>query len=619
MRHSAHAITTAIVIVALGLSGCSNPATPEVAESDIPRATESAQSVEELLTASHLKAIDHTKWQYNAQDDVYWQTGLQYASKPADPQQATLGVYVPGKFMQATQNPDGTFTATVNLDATVGNFTGANAPWILPVNTPGYSAITAPTGYVSDAKAFTDQGMVYVVAGARGRDNGAPAGVTDLKAAIRYVRANADHLAGDATTVYVYGMSGGGGQGAILGASGDSELYTPYLQAIGAANGVSDAITGVMAWCPITSLDYANEAYEWQFGAAREGLEEGNQELSNGLAEAFATHLNNLQLTDSSGQVLSLKPSSTGIFQAGSYYQYLKTEIENSLNTFLGSTTFPTTVPARQGPGGGQPPGGTGAQGDGPPGAMTGQGHGNAGPTGASSGASSGSSPGASSGGNGQGDGVRHNKPSSGLDLTGKTFANAEAYIAALNANGQWVTYDAATQRATITSIKDFVRNMKAPTKDVGAFDALDASQPENVLFGYGDGKGAHFDPTMAALLESTQYADDYNADLTKTDGLGTPVGTRMNMYNPMYYLNRAYQGYESSKVAPKWRIRSGISQSDTALSVETNLALALSKYSGVNEVDFAAVWGQGHTMAELTGDPIENFINWVKAQESQE
>ena len=107
MRHSAHAITTAIVIVALGLSGCSNPATPEVAESDIPRATESAQSVEELLTASHLKAIDHTKWQYNAQDDVYWQTGLQYASKPADPQQATLGVYVPGKFMQATQNPDG--------------------------------------------------------------------------------------------------------------------------------------------------------------------------------------------------------------------------------------------------------------------------------------------------------------------------------------------------------------------------------------------------------------------------------------------------------------------------------------------------------------------------------
>jgi hypothetical protein len=54
-----------------------------------------------------------------------------------------------------------------------------------------------------------------------------------------------------------------------MSASGDSELFTPYLTALGAAmtdaNGktISDAVAGAMAWCPITSLDYANAAYEW--------------------------------------------------------------------------------------------------------------------------------------------------------------------------------------------------------------------------------------------------------------------------------------------------------------------------------------------------------------------
>ena len=29
-------------------------------------------------------------------------------------------------------------------------------------------------------------------------------------------------------------------------------------------------------------------------------------------------------------------------------------------------------------------------------------------------------------------------------------------------------------------------------------------------------------------------------------------------------------------------------------------------------DVDFATVWGQGHTMAERTGSSTENFIAWV-------
>ena len=53
-----------------------------------------------------------------------------------------------------------------------------------------------------------------------------------------------------------------------MGATGDSQLYFEYLESIGAAmldddgNYISDAISGAMCWCPITALDYADEAYE---------------------------------------------------------------------------------------------------------------------------------------------------------------------------------------------------------------------------------------------------------------------------------------------------------------------------------------------------------------------
>lgn len=76
----------------------------------------------------------------------------------------------------------------------------------------------------------------------------------------------------------------GGAQSALLGAIGDSEEYEPFLTAIGAVSGVSDAVTGSMCWCPITELDYADEAYEWNLGSTRTDLTEQEQTLSNGMA-----------------------------------------------------------------------------------------------------------------------------------------------------------------------------------------------------------------------------------------------------------------------------------------------------------------------------------------------
>ena len=203
----------------------------------------------------------------------------------------------------------------------------------------------------------------------------------------------------------------------------------------------------------------------------------------------------------------------------------------------------------------------------------------------------------------------------SGLSLSG-TYETAQDYIATLNADGEWVSYDADTNTAEITSIDAFVKAFKTASKSLGAFDQLDEGQGENELFGYGDGSGAHFDATLAAILETlgNDAAADYAKDLSTTDSVGNTAETRLNMYTPLYYLLESSEGYGTSEVAQYWRIRTGITQSDTALSTEVNLALALENYQGVEDVDFETVWGAGHTQAERTGDSTTNFIEWVNA-----
>ena len=603
---------------ALVLSGCSNGAagngsTAALTEAETERAGETA--------VTSLPQIDSTKWQYNSDDKVYWQTGISYCENPADEDYETLGIFVPAAYMNAKENGDGTFTCEINSHATVQGYTADSAPIVIPVNTPGYSAMAAPTDYVTDSASYTNAGFIYVAAGCRGRDAGAPAGVTDLKAAIRYIRYNDGVIPGDVDRVFSFGMSGGGAQSALLGATGDSREYEPYLTAIGAVSGVSDAVTGSMCWCPITELDYADEAYEWNLGNTRTDLAEQEQTLSNQMAEAFAKYINELGLKDSSGNVLTLTESEDGIYQSGTYYEYLKGVVETSLNNFLEDTAFPYTIETGKGPQGGQMPGGApqdengtsddmqkgdaqadGKQGDRPDGNAV---QGGKTPNGDA----------APDTGNGTPDfyamdGVDRKLSTGGVTLSG-TYETAQDYIDALNADGTWVNYDSAANTATITSIADFTNACKRASKGIGAFDALDESQAENTLFGYGDGTTSHFDATLAELLKDDEtYGAAFTEAMEKTDSQGNTVTERGNMYNPLYYLSGYYDGYQKSTVADYWRIRTGIAQSDTSLTTEVNLALALKNYGA--DVDFATIWGEGHTMAENTGDSTTNFIEWV-------
>lgn len=542
-----------------------------------------------------LARIDGAKWQYNEDDGVYWQVGIPYCANPASEKYETLGVFVPESYMTASDNGDGTYTCKINTGGAVNGYTAASAPIVIPVDTPGYSAMSAPSAYVSDAAQYTGAGFIYVKAGCRGRDDGAPAGVTDLKAAIRYIRYNNGIIPGDSDSIFSFGMSGGGAQSALVGATGNSDMYTPYLNAIGAVSGVSDAVKGSMCWCPITNLDIANEAYEWNMGVTRSGLDKDMQALSDGLAAAFADYINEIRLTSENGTVLLLEQGDDGSYTKGSYYDYIKSVIEQSLNNFLSDTEFPYTKQAS---------GGFGGRGGGMPSFADGE----------KPDFANGEAPGETKN-------DTENLPIEAVDgitrtnqteqqTEAVTYNTAEDYIESLNGSTAWIVYDKNANTATISSVEDFVKACKNASKDVGAFDALDASQGENTLFGYGDGKGAHFDPIMAKLLENSEYAEAYNTDIARTDALGKSVEYRLNMYTPMYFIDDMYDGYKTADTAKYWRIRTGINQGDTALATEVNLALALKAFGA--DVDFETVWGMAHVEAERTGSSNDNFIAWV-------
>lgn len=488
---------------------------------------------------TNLSKPDMTKWCYIEDNDIYYQAEIGYCETPADERYEQLAIFVPGAYMDATDNGDGTFTCELNTGAELNGYTAENAPVAMQIYTPAYAAAEALTeelishnrALTEEIAEYTSQGLVYACPGCRGINEGAPSGVADLKAAIRYLRYADDVIPGDAESIFVFGMSGGGAQAAILGASGDSELYDPYLEATGAVQGVSDSVKGAMAWCPVTNLGTANAEYEWMMGCTRKDRTDEENAISDGLANAYAEYVNNAGFKDESGKKLTLTESEDGIYQAGSYYEHVKSVIEESLNHYLSDTNF--------------------------------------------------------------------------------VGSSAQEYIDGLNSDKKWITYDKSANTASITSVADFVNHCKTASEGLVAFDW---PHSYNTLFGYGDGKGAHFDSILCKVLTqlNSEYAGEYIEDLKKTDSFGYSVAKRVDMYTPLYYLMESEEGCSTANVAPYWRIRSGIKQKTNSLTTEINLALALENCDGVENVDFETIWEQGHEPVERTGSSTDNFIAWV-------
>lgn len=151
-------------------------------------------------------------------------------------------------------------------------------------------------------------GIVVVAPGCRGRGNQAEdgtyygkgiAGITDLKAAVRYLRHNRDVFPGDVEKIISRGSSAGGGLSALLGSSGNSPVFAKELDRIGACD-ERDDVFACACFCPVTDLEHADMGYEWLFGSRYfckwiDGYVDAA--TSEEMAEPYPAYLESLKLT----------------------------------------------------------------------------------------------------------------------------------------------------------------------------------------------------------------------------------------------------------------------------------------------------------------------------------
>ena len=610
-----------------GIAGC----TP-AQRYDSPAEEPAAEPSVDLAEFESL-ALDTSAWRYDSENDVYFQLGLTYCKTPATTTYESLAIFVPGPYFSAEENGD-TYTCTVNEKAVVGNFTPSTAPILMPINTGGLAAQASPTAYGYDGLApYLEAGCVYVYAGFRGRSagydtstgsnelfaGGSPWPVVDLKAAVRYLRYNAACLPCDASRVFVFGFSGGGGASAVLGASGDAALFEPYLSQIGAithdaeGNDVSDAIAGSASWCPSTSFDVADAAYEWcqgQYasdGTRAEGTWTGR--LSLDLAAAYAGWVNEMDLRDADDVQLTLDETETGVYSMGSYATQLLSEIDEAATHFVQNASFPYTY--------------TPQHLDDP----TFPGDPNLAATRAADAVQAPVSTPAPADGTGEADSGETVTPQglTGVAQVQSTiYDTAQNYFAALNASSWWINYNHRSASVSVSSLRDFSLNLRPAALETSPFDRPDRSSKSNQLFGIGEESTLHFSSVVGSLVEGgsedyaelegweEDYASAWTEDLEKVDALETDMATRVAMMNPLFWLSGHYEGYGQASVAPHWRVNEGLFDSDLPLVTGMNLVLALRKYDGVSSVDHTAVWGQGHVLAERSGSATSNLIEWV-------
>ena len=652
-------LTFAGLAGAAGLAGCSKPSETKSSTDD---GSSDAGKTDVNLEEFKDLAINMDSWKYDEENDCYYQLGLKYCTKPATTTYESLAIFVPGKFFTGEKNGS-TYKCTVNEKAVVGNFTPATAPVLMPINTGTMGAQQSPTTYeYSGLGTYLEKGCVYVYAGFRGRSagvdttsgstdmypGGAPWPVVDLKAAVRYLRYNASELPFESSRVFVFGFSAGGGVSAVMGASGDAELYAPYLESIGAAthdakgNKLSDAIAGSASWCPITSFDTADAAYEWAMGqhSSADTRAEGTwrAQLSSGLAGAYGAWVNSMDLRNADDEQLTLDESEGGQYTMGSYADALIEKINDAATHFVQNTPFPYTYTPQHLD---DPtfPGDPNLQST----RSAAQAAGVGGAVSAADSTTADAAASASADATGEADASDETGTSTAVatdaaatttsassQLTGTTqvqstiYDTASNYFAALNSDYHWIDYNLKRETVSVQSLRDLATHVRPAEMPCSPFDRPDRSSKTNQLFGIGEESTLHFNALEGELVEknASVYAScsDWDAsfetawslDLAKTDSLKTTMATRVDMMNPLYWLSGAYAGYGQASVAAHWRINEGVFDSYVSPCTSANMAFALSKYDGVSDVAYTPVWGQGHVLAERSGSPASNLLAWV-------
>lgn len=448
---------------------------------------------------------------------------ITYVANPVDEAYQSLNVSVPvtigGESVDATDAPIlfansvGGYMPSSVADATgVGGAAMTGAPTGAPTGTASASAgtgevqsggnaqVDAQGEMVNLGKLGLAAGYVVVEPGARGRTlvdssgvyyGTAPAAIVDLKAAVRYVRFNKGRIPGNTDRIVSSGTSAGGALSALLGASGDSPLYDSYLEELGAAD-ASDAIYASGDWCPITDLEHADGAYEWNWGT--NSLSTGglvDQSVSKELQAQFAHYQASLKL----------RAKGFGTLTARNLDDYLlQTHLQPSATRYLAALS----------------------------------------------------------------------------DTDRATYLAANTFIT-------WTG-----DKATFTWA-DFLTHVGARKKDTPAFDAFDLSAGENNEFGTGTTEARHF--TLYSLRHEGSASARLDSDLPE----------KLNLMNPMYFI-----GKHNPHRSKHWWIRVGTKDSDTSLTVVSNLAAALEDLG--DDVNTRYYWDEGHGS---NTDPAD-FMAWI-------
>jgi len=262
---------------------------------------------------------------------------IPYVTNPADAEMQKLNLFVPEAFYAGECiNGYDLHSAPIFVPNTVGGYRPG------PVDRPGMDR----QGRVNSIFHALRHGYVVVAPGLRG--NGmknaegksigvAPAVICDYKAVVRWLRHNKDTVPGDVEKIITSGTSAGGAISSVMGATGNHPDYAPYLKAMGAAE-ERDDVFAASCYCPITNLDHADMAYEWEFcgvidyhrkkmlppapGETKPAMIPVDADmtarqiaLSEQLKPMFPAYLNSLGLTDEKENALTLDEQGNGSFK----------------------------------------------------------------------------------------------------------------------------------------------------------------------------------------------------------------------------------------------------------------------------------------------------------------
>lgn len=384
-----------------------------------------------------------------------------------------------------------------------------------------------------------------------------PAGLVDLKAGVRFLKANDKVMAGDANRIISIGTSAGGAMSALLGTTGNSEDYKVYLEEIGAVMDSTDDVYAAQVYCPITDLDHADLAYEWMYADLPDYSndmtgETGTatafeQALSKEMSSAYAAYINGLGLKDpKTGEPLTLSDDG----KSGSFYDYMVKETEDAATTYLtrledGSLSVSYSLD----------------------------------------------------------DYLKGNYTTSGKGPMGRGKEVAGTNLTS------YLKWDGKT--AEISDYDMYLSVSNPRMKKVMAFDNLEMTDnsAENMEFGDEANRYKHFDPYIADILENlkSQFPDEYE---TYMEAYGSVSGDKKveesrKLLNPMNYIGTD----KKADTADHIRIRVGTEDGNTSLSVAAVLALALEDKTD-SDVDYALVWAQPHGDADYEGE----LISWINS-----